>query len=110
MITVGASSYSRAIDFARFGMEAFRATPRQPDLLSAFTIQPIMFVLLFVYVFGGTLGAVDLGCEHADIRVERIRTQSISLRDAPPGSLLAGLGRMVGSLRDVVSQVREATA
>jgi TldD protein len=28
--------------------------------------------------------AVDLGCEHADIRVERIRTQSISLRDARP--------------------------
>jgi TldD protein len=26
--------------------------------------------------------AVDLGCEHADIRVERIRTQTISLRDA----------------------------
>jgi TldD protein len=28
--------------------------------------------------------AVDLGCEHADIRVERIRTQHISLRDARP--------------------------
>ncbi|MCW2700852.1 MAG: putative Zn-dependent protease-like protein [Blastococcus sp.] len=28
--------------------------------------------------------AVDLGCEHADIRVERIRTQSISLRDSRP--------------------------
>src|SRR5919206_2065575 len=26
--------------------------------------------------------AVDLGCEHADLRVERIRTQTISLRDA----------------------------
>jgi TldD protein len=26
--------------------------------------------------------ALDLGCEHADIRVERIRTQTISLRDA----------------------------
>ena len=28
--------------------------------------------------------AVDLGCEHADLRVERIRTQTISLRDARP--------------------------
>jgi TldD protein len=28
--------------------------------------------------------AVDLGCEHADIRVERIRAQTISLRDARP--------------------------
>jgi TldD protein len=26
--------------------------------------------------------AIDLGCEHADIRVERIRTQMINLRDA----------------------------
>jgi TldD protein len=28
--------------------------------------------------------AVDLGCQHADIRVERIRTQAISVRDARP--------------------------
>ena len=31
---------------------------RQPDLLIGFTVQPIMFVLLFVYVFGG---AIDTG-------------------------------------------------
>jgi TldD protein len=34
--------------------------------------------------------AVDLGCEHADIRVERIRTQMISLRDARPESFSDG--------------------
>jgi ABC transporter DrrB family efflux protein len=28
---------------------------RQPDLLVGYTIQPIMFVLLFVYVFGGAI-------------------------------------------------------
>ena len=28
---------------------------RQPDLLVGFTIQPVMFVLLFVYVFGGAI-------------------------------------------------------
>ncbi len=28
---------------------------RQPDLLLAFTIQPVMFTLLFVYVFGGAI-------------------------------------------------------
>ena len=33
---------------------------RAPDLLTAFTIQPIMFVLLFVYVFGGAI-AVPAG-------------------------------------------------
>ena len=31
--------------------------------------------------------AVDLGCEHADLRVERIRTQTVRLRDARPESL-----------------------
>jgi TldD protein len=34
--------------------------------------------------------AVDLGCVHADLRVERIRTQSISLRDARLESLADG--------------------
>jgi ABC transporter DrrB family efflux protein len=28
---------------------------RQPDLLVGFTVQPVMFVLLFVYVFGGAI-------------------------------------------------------
>jgi TldD protein len=34
--------------------------------------------------------AVDLGCEHADLRVERIRTQSIRLRDARLEALADG--------------------
>jgi ABC-2 type transport system permease protein len=29
--------------------------PRQPDLLIAYTIQPVMFIVLFVYVFGGAI-------------------------------------------------------
>jgi len=29
---------------------------RQPDLLLGATIQPIMFVLLFAFVFGGSIG------------------------------------------------------
>src|SRR6476646_10495819 len=34
--------------------------------------------------------ATDLGCEHADVRVERIRTQVINLRDARPESFTDG--------------------
>jgi TldD protein len=34
--------------------------------------------------------AIDLGCEHADVRVERIRTQVINLRDARPESFSDG--------------------
>ncbi len=33
----------------------FLRIPRAPDLLIAFTVQPIMFVLLFAYVFGGAI-------------------------------------------------------
>src|SRR3954447_8346446 len=46
--------------------------------------------------------AVDLGCEHADIRVERIRTQTISLRDARLESLADGedLGLAVRVIHD----------
>ena len=32
-----------------------RAVPRNPDLLVVATVQPIMFVVLFVYVFGGSI-------------------------------------------------------
>ena len=35
--------------------------PRAPDLLLAFTVQPIMFVLLFVYVFGGAISTPGWG-------------------------------------------------
>ena len=37
--------------------------PRAPDLLIAYTVQPVMFVLLFVYVFGG---AIQLPPEFGD--------------------------------------------
>jgi ABC transporter DrrB family efflux protein len=32
-----------------------RRIPRAPDLLIAFTAQPVMFILLFAYVFGGAI-------------------------------------------------------
>jgi len=34
---------------------SLRRIKRQPDLLTGFTIQPVMFVLLFVWVFGGAI-------------------------------------------------------
>ena len=36
-------------------MRHLRAVPRNPELLVFATIQPVMFVLLFVYVFGGAI-------------------------------------------------------
>jgi ABC transporter DrrB family efflux protein len=50
--------------------------PRQPDLLLAFTIQPVMFVLLFVYVFGGAIQTP--GYDYVDFLMPGIITQSIA--------------------------------
>jgi ABC transporter DrrB family efflux protein len=48
---------------------------RQPDLLVGFTIQPIMFVLLFVYVFGGAIDTGDL--DYVDFLIPGIIVQSM---------------------------------
>jgi ABC-2 type transport system permease protein/oleandomycin transport system permease protein len=50
--------------------------PRQPDLLIAYTIQPVMFIVLFVYVFGGAIRTP--GYDYVDFLMPGIITQSIS--------------------------------
>ena len=50
--------------------------PRQPDLLIAYTIQPVMFIVLFVYVFGGAINTP--GYDYVDFLMPGIITQSIS--------------------------------
>jgi ABC transporter DrrB family efflux protein len=49
---------------------------RQPDLLVGFTVQPIMFVLLFVYVFGGAIQA-PYGLDYVDFLIPGIIVQSM---------------------------------
>jgi ABC-2 type transport system permease protein/oleandomycin transport system permease protein len=49
--------------------------PRQPDLLVGFTVQPILFVLLFVYVFGGAIKTP--GFDYVDFLMPGIIVQSI---------------------------------
>jgi len=49
--------------------------PRQPDLLVGFTVQPILFVLLFVYVFGGAIQTP--GLDYVDFLMPGIIVQSI---------------------------------
>ena len=51
--------------------------PRQPDLLVGFTIQPVMFVLLFVYVFGGAIGGLPEGLTYVDFLIPGIIVQSM---------------------------------
>ena len=50
--------------------------PRAPDLLIGFTIQPVMFVLLFAFVFGG---AIDTpGFDYIDFLLPGIIAQSMT--------------------------------
>jgi ABC transporter DrrB family efflux protein len=54
---------------------------RQPDLLLFSTIQPVMFVLLFVYVFGGAIGtSLPEGVEYIDYLLPGILVQSVAFR------------------------------
>jgi hypothetical protein len=53
-----------------------RRIPRQPDLLIAYTVQPVMFVLLFVYVFGGAINTP--GFDYVDFLMPGIIVQSIA--------------------------------
>ncbi|HWF26356.1 MAG TPA: ABC transporter permease [Solirubrobacteraceae bacterium] len=51
--------------------------PRAPDLLLAFTVQPIMFVLLFRYVFGGAIRTPP-GISYASFLIPGIIVQNIA--------------------------------
>ena len=53
-----------------------RRMVRQPDLIAAFTIQPIMFVLLFVYVFGGAIQTP--GLSYKDFLIPGIIVQNVA--------------------------------
>ncbi len=54
---------------------------RQPDLLVFSTIQPIMFVLLFTYVFGGAIShSLPSGVSYIDYLLPGILVQSVTFR------------------------------
>ena len=59
--------------------------PRAPDLLISFTVQPIMFVLLFVYVFGGAIETP--GYDYVDFLMPGIIVQTMSF-----GGFVTALG------------------
>jgi ABC transporter DrrB family efflux protein len=59
--------------------------PRAPDLLLAFTIQPIMFTLLFAYVFGGAINTP--GYTYIDFLIPGIIVQNIAF-----GGFVTALG------------------
>jgi ABC-2 type transport system permease protein/oleandomycin transport system permease protein len=60
---------------------------RAPDLLLAFTVQPIMFVLLFVYVFGGAIRIPGFYEGYAEFLLPGILVQNIAF-----GGFVTALG------------------
>jgi ABC transporter DrrB family efflux protein len=58
---------------------------RQPDLLIGFTVQPVMFVLLFVYVLGGAIQTP--GFDYVDFLMPGIIVQSMAF-----GGFVTALG------------------
>jgi ABC transporter DrrB family efflux protein len=59
--------------------------PRKPELLLAFTVQPIMFLLLFRYVFGGAINTG--GISYVDFLIPGIIVQNIAF-----GGFVTALG------------------
>jgi ABC transporter DrrB family efflux protein len=53
-----------------------RRIPRNPDLLVGFTFQPVMFVVLFTYVFGGAIRTP--GFDYIDFFLPGITVQMIA--------------------------------
>jgi ABC transporter DrrB family efflux protein len=60
---------------------------RAPDLLLSFTVQPIMFVLLFAYVFGGAISTHARGVSYTTFLIPGIIVQQIAF-----GGFVTALG------------------
>jgi ABC transporter DrrB family efflux protein len=73
--------------------------PRSPDLLIGFTIQPVMFVLLFAYVFGGAI--VTPGYDYIDFLIPGIIVQNIAF-----GGFVTALGLAEDLTKGLIDRFR----
>ena len=74
--------------------------PRSPDLLLAVTVQPVMFVLLFVYVFGGAIQTPGYD-NYKDFLIPGILVQNIAF-----GGFLTALGLAEDMKKGLVDRFR----
>ncbi|HEU4657768.1 MAG TPA: ABC transporter permease [Capillimicrobium sp.] len=72
---------------------------RAPDLMVAFTVQPIMFVLLFAYVFGGAIETPQ--DDYVDFLMPGIVVQSIAF-----GGFVTALGLAEDRTKGIVDRFR----
>ncbi len=73
--------------------------PRAPDLLIGFTVQPVMFVLLFAYVFGGAIKTP--GFKYVDYLMPGIFAQTIAF-----GGYLTAVGLSEDLRKGLVDRFR----
>ena len=78
---------------------SFKRIQRAPDLLVSFTVQPIMFVLLFVYVFGGAISTP--GYDYVDFLIPGIVVQTMSF-----GGFVTALGLSEDLKKGLVDRFR----
>ena len=74
--------------------------PRAPDLLLGFTVQPVMFVLLFVYVFGGAIETPGFD-DYADFLIPGIIVQNIAF-----GGFVTALGLAEDMTKGLIDRFR----
>ena len=75
-LAAGGAVAKTAIDTLVMAERNLVRLPRSPDLLLGFTVQPVMFVLLFAYVFGG---AIDTpGFDYVEFLIPGIIVQNIA--------------------------------
>jgi ABC-2 type transport system permease protein/oleandomycin transport system permease protein len=87
-----------AVVIAERGLKRIR---RNPDLATAFTIQPIMFVLLFVYVFGGAIEVPSQFGDYADFLMPGIIVQWMAF-----GGFATALGLAEDMNRGLIDRFR----
>jgi ABC transporter DrrB family efflux protein len=73
---------------------------RNPELWTAFTVQPIMFTLLFVYVFGGAIQTPGFG-SYQDFLIPGIIVQNIAF-----GGFVTALGLNEDLAKGLVDRFR----
>jgi ABC-2 type transport system permease protein len=73
--------------------------PRQPDLLVGFTVQPVLFVLLFVYVFGGAIRTP--GFDYVDFLMPGIIVQTMAF-----GGFVTALGLAEDMKKGLIDRFR----
>src|SRR6266571_4753567 len=93
---------SAIIDTAVVTGRNLRHFIRQPDLLTFSTIQPVLFVLLFVYVFGGAVSrSLPHGVAYVDFLLPGIFVQSVTF-----GASQTAVGLSQDLQRGVVDRFR----